>query len=306
MWTRNGEDLTTNAIQGATIDSKMIEVKGITKTYGKKQNTFRALNNVSLTIPDGASVAILGKSGSGKSTLMHIASGLDRPDKGEIIIDGKDILKFKTKEIDKFRAEKIGFIFQSFFVQANESVVNNVSLPLEIAQIPRNARKRRINKALKAVELSDKSKNKAMNLSGGQKQRLAIARAIVNDPKIIFADEPTGNLDSVTGETIENLLFSYNKDKGVTLIIVTHDPDLASKCDILVSIKDGKIESVKEQRRRKASAAAPVSTGKTGRGKTKTVPARASKSTTAGTAVRSGIGVSKARPKMGGSRKVIG
>ena len=277
MWTRHGEDLTTNAIQGATIDSKMIEVKGITKTYGKKQNTFRALNNVSLTIPDGASVAILGKSGSGKSTLMHIASGLDRPDKGEIIIDGKDILKFKTKEIDKFRAEKIGFIFQSFFVQANESVVNNVSLPLEIAQIPRNARKRRINKALKAVELSDKSKNKAMNLSGGQKQRLAIARAIVNDPKIIFADEPTGNLDSVTGETIENLLFSYNKDKGVTLIIVTHDPDLASKCDILVSIKDGKIESVKEQRRRKASAAAPVSTG-----------------------------VSKARPKMGGSRKVIG
>lgn len=224
----------------------MIEINGIFKTYGKKQNTFRALSDINLTIPDGASVAIVGKSGSGKSTLMHITSGLDRPDKGEIIIDGQNILKLKAREIDKFRAEKIGFIFQSFFVQANESVINNVSLPLEIAQVPRNSRKRRINKALKAVELSDKSKNKAMNLSGGQKQRLAIARAIVNDPKIIFADEPTGNLDSVTGERIEELLFGYNKQKGSTLIIVTHDSDLAKKCDMQVYLKDGKITSIEQ------------------------------------------------------------
>lgn len=225
----------------------MIEVKNVTKTYGKKQNAFRALKNVSLTIPDGASVAILGKSGSGKSTLMHAMSGLDRPEKGEVIIDGEDILQLKQRAVDRFRAEKIGFIFQSFFVQGNESVYDNVSLPLEIARVPRNKRKLRVMRALKAVELSDKVKSKARNLSGGQKQRLAIARAIVGEPKIIFADEPTGNLDSLTGAKVEELLFGYNRDKGVTLIIVTHDPELAAKCDMLVSIKDGEIESVEQK-----------------------------------------------------------
>ena len=225
----------------------MIEVKNVTKTYGKKQNAFRALKNVSLTIPDGASVAILGKSGSGKSTLMHAMSGLDRPEKGEVIIDGEDILQLKQRAVDRFRAEKIGFIFQSFFVQGNESVYDNVSLPLEIARVPRNKRKPRVMRALKAVELSDKVKSKARNLSGGQKQRLAIARAIVGEPKIIFADEPTGNLDSLTGAKVEELLFGYNRDKGVTLIIVTHDPELAAKCDMLVSIKDGEIESVEQK-----------------------------------------------------------
>lgn len=222
----------------------MIEVKNITKTYGKKQNAFRALDDVSLTIPKGTSVAILGKSGSGKSTLMHAMSGLDRPEKGEVIIDGENILQLKTKAVDRFRAEKIGFIFQSFFVQANESVADNVSLPLEIAGLPRSKRKSRVEAALEAVELSDKIKSKARNLSGGQKQRLAIARAIANEPQIIFADEPTGNLDSVTGDKVEQLLFNYNKNKGVTLIIVTHDSELASKCDMQVNIKDGRIESI--------------------------------------------------------------
>lgn len=225
----------------------MIEVKNVTKTYGKKQNAFRALKDVSLTIPDGASIAILGKSGSGKSTLMHAMSGLDRPEKGEVVIDGEDILKLKQKAVDRFRAEKIGFIFQSFFVQGNESVYDNVSLPLEIARVPQSKRKTRVGQALKAVELSDKIKSKAKNLSGGQKQRLAIARAIANEPSIIFADEPTGNLDSLTGAKVEELLFGYNRDKGVTLIIVTHDPELAAKCDMLVSIKDGEIESVEQK-----------------------------------------------------------
>lgn len=226
----------------------MIEVKNVTKTYGKKQNSFRALHNVNLTIPDGASVAILGKSGSGKSTLMHAMSGLDRPEQGEVIIDGENILKLKQKAVDKFRAERIGFIFQSFFVQGNESVYDNVSLPLEIARVPRSKRKARIQSALEGVELIDKIKSKAKNLSGGQKQRLVIARAIVNKPSIIFADEPTGNLDSATGEKVEEMLFGYNRDKGVTLIIVTHDEDLAQKCDILINIKDGRIESVKNRK----------------------------------------------------------
>ena len=225
----------------------MIEVKNVTKTYGKKHNVFTALDDVSLQVPEGASVAILGKSGSGKSTLMHTMSGLDRPEAGQVLIDGKDILRLKKKEVDKFRAEKIGFIFQSFFVQGNESVYDNVSLPLEIAGLPIGKRKARVQAALEAVELADKIKNKAKDLSGGQKQRLAVARAIANEPNIIFADEPTGNLDSLTGEKVEDMLFDYNKDKGVTLIIVTHDPELAAKCDMLVSIKDGKIESIKQK-----------------------------------------------------------
>lgn len=222
----------------------MIEVKNITKTYGKKDNTFVALKDVSCTMPTGASVAILGKSGSGKSTLMHIMSGLDRPTSGEIIVDGKNIFQLKQKEIDLFRSQTLGFVFQSFFVQANETCYDNVSLPLEISKIYFNKRSIMIKKALKAVELSDKSKSKARELSGGQKQRLAIARAIVNNPKILFADEPTGNLDSVTGGVVEDLLFNYSKQTGATLIIVTHDIDLAKRCDIQIRIKDGNIESI--------------------------------------------------------------
>ena len=220
----------------------MIELKNVTKVYGKKKNQFTALKNVSLTIPTGASVAILGKSGSGKSTLMHAISGLDKPQKGQVIIDGQDILQLKSKRVDEFRAKKIGFIFQSFFVQGNESVIDNVSLPLEIARLPRKKRAHKINAALKAVDLYDKRKNRAKDLSGGQKQRLAIARAIVSDPQIIFADEPTGNLDSETGAKVEELLFDYNKQKGVTLIVVTHDADLAKKCDHQIIIKDGRVE----------------------------------------------------------------
>lgn len=222
----------------------MIEVKNLSKTYGKKQNAFLALQEVSFTIPDGASVAILGKSGSGKSTLMHAMSGLDRPDKGEVIIDGEDILKLKQKQVDAFRSQKMGFIFQSFFVQANESCVDNVSLPLEIAKLLPSKRKEKIENALASVELLDKKKNRARDLSGGQKQRLAIARAIVNEPQVLFADEPTGNLDSTTGAHIEDLLFGYNRDKGTTLIIVTHDPELAAKCDMQIHIKDGQIDQI--------------------------------------------------------------
>ena len=222
----------------------MIEVKQVTKTYGKKQHEFQALKNINFTIPDGASVAIIGKSGSGKSTLMHAMSGLDRPETGQVIIDGVDILKLKRKAVDRFRSEKIGFIFQAFFVQANETTYDNVALPLEIARSPVRDRKKRIETALRLVELSDKVKEKAKNLSGGQKQRLAIARAIVTKPAIIFADEPTGNLDSATGEKVEQLLFGLNKKGGSTLIIVTHDPDLAKKCDIQIHVKDGSIEKI--------------------------------------------------------------
>ncbi|MFI5212440.1 MAG: ABC transporter ATP-binding protein [Candidatus Saccharimonadales bacterium] len=236
----------------------MIEVTHVTKTYGKKNNKFTALDDVTFTIPDGASVAILGKSGSGKSTLMHVMSGLDRPESGEIVIDGQNILQLKQKAVDTFRSSKMSFIFQSFFVQANESCYDNVSLPLEIADVPLGRRRAMIEKTLAAVELLDKKKSRARDLSGGQKQRLAVARAIVNDPRVLFADEPTGNLDSTTGEVIEDLLFAYNKTTGSTLIIVTHDPDLAAKCDLKIMIKDGKIESITERQAVQAATHSPL------------------------------------------------
>lgn len=222
----------------------MIEVRNISKTYGKKKNSFQALKNVSFKIPKGASVAIIGKSGSGKSTLIHAMSGLDAPEEGEVLIDGVNILSMKQKDIDKFRSKKMGFIFQSFFVQGNETCFENVSLPLEIAEEPIFRRKEIIENALKAVGLEDKIKTPARDLSGGQKQRLAIARAIANSPEIIFADEPTGNLDSITSAKIEKMLFEYNKNSRATLLIVTHDEELAEKCDIRIRIKDGKVEQI--------------------------------------------------------------
>ena len=221
----------------------MIEVKNITKIYGKKKNAFTALDRVSLNIEEGSSVAILGKSGSGKSTLMHAISGLDKPQKGRVLIDDEDILRLKPRATDRFRAQKMGFIFQSFFVEGGESCYDNVSLALETAGVVRIGRKKRIIEALEAVDLGDKIKSRAKDLSGGQKQRLAIARAIVGRPQILFADEPTGNLDSATSKVIEDLLFNYCKENNATLIIVTHDEDLAQKCQRVIHIKDGKIES---------------------------------------------------------------
>lgn len=239
----------------------MIEVTDINKTYGRKHNEFVALKDISLKIEDGISVAVIGKSGSGKSTLMHVMSGLDHPKSGTVVIDGQNIFTLKQKQIDSFRVNKIGFIFQSFFLEGNETVANNVNLPLEIANVPHSQRKERVRAALEAVELGDKAKNRARDLSGGQRQRLVIARAIVNNPSIIFADEPTGNLDSQTGEKIEDLLFGLNKERGVTLVIVTHDNELAAKCDMQIHIKDGMVQSVTQSKEK----VKPVHTKKGGK-----------------------------------------
>jgi putative ABC transport system ATP-binding protein len=223
-----------------------IEIKKVSKTYGKKAEKFLALDDVSLSIKKGDSVAIIGKSGSGKSTLMHAISGLDKPQKGEIIVDGKNILKLSKKQVDAFRNQTIGFIFQAFFIQPNETCYHNVELPLLIAGVPQSERSAKIKDALKKVDLINKINQKAGNLSGGQKQRLAIARAIVNKPSILFADEPTGNLDSNTGEKVEQMLFKLNKEDGVTLVIVTHDKDLAAMCNTVINIKDGKVQSIEK------------------------------------------------------------
>lgn len=228
----------------------MISLATVSKLYGKGSQSFQALSNVSCEIERGTSIAIVGKSGSGKSTLMHIMSGLDRASSGTIKVDGVDISLLRDKALDQFRAEKIGFIFQAFFIQANETCYDNVSLALEIAGVKGITRRRRIREALAAVDLEDKIEEKAGNLSGGQKQRLAIARAIVGRPSIIFADEPTGNLDSKTGDMIEKLLFRLNKERSVTLVIVTHDEDLARKCDSQILMRDGKLIRSKTRARK--------------------------------------------------------
>ena len=219
----------------------MITVTNLVKSYGQKASQFVALDDVSLQVKSGSTLAIVGKSGSGKSTLMHIMSGLDRPTSGKVAIDDVDLFSMKPKAMDEFRATKMSFIFQSFFVEANQTCYQNVMLPLEIAKVPRLKRKRLVLKALEAVELSDKAQNLAANLSGGQKQRLAIARAIVNQPSVLFADEPTGNLDSVTGDKIMELLFNLNKQLGCTIILVTHDSELAAQCAQQIKLKDGRV-----------------------------------------------------------------
>lgn len=222
----------------------MIELRGVSKTYGKKDSAFTALRNVELTIPSGATVAIVGKSGSGKSTLMHIMSGLDRPSEGSVIVDKRNLHTMKPKVMDQFRATEVGFIFQSFFVEAKQTCYYNVTLPLEIKGVGVAQRRKLAQQALEKVELLDKIDARARDLSGGQKQRLAIARAIVNKPQYIFADEPTGNLDSVTGEKIIDLLFDLNKELGSTLCIVTHDHELADRCQLQITLKDGEITKI--------------------------------------------------------------
>jgi putative ABC transport system ATP-binding protein len=216
-----------------------ISTNKLTRVYGKKENQFIALDDVNVSIKTAESVAIVGKSGSGKSTLMHLLALLDEPTKGSVNINGTDAHKLSSRQLDKLRNKSFGFVFQQFFLNGNDSVLNNVILPLKIAGIGRKERNRRGMQALAAVELDDKAGNKALNLSGGQKQRACIARALINDPSIIFADEPTGNLDSATGGKIEDLLFKLNKEKQITLIVVTHDPDLAARCDREIHIKDG-------------------------------------------------------------------
>ena len=219
----------------------LIEAKNIVKVYRDGASFFKALDKVSINIKKGESVAIIGKSGSGKSTLMHLLALLDKPNEGQILINGKDTALLKKKELNKLRNQTFGFVFQQFFMNPQDTVLENVILPLKIAGVPSKKRKEIAMKALEEVELADKFNNKASNLSGGQKQRVCIARAIANSPKILFADEPTGNLYSNTGDTVENLLFRLNKEQGITLIIVTHDEALANKCDRQIRIKDGKI-----------------------------------------------------------------
>ncbi|MCU1638981.1 MAG: transporter ATP-binding protein [Microbacteriaceae bacterium] len=226
------------------MNTPILSAQGIRKSYGRGSARFDALRGVSLDVNAGESIAIVGKSGSGKSTLMHLLALLDIPDGGRISVNGTDATKLSVKQVNQLRNEDFGFVFQQFFLTPNASVLDNVVLPLEIAGVSSKERKARGMAVLKQLELDDKAKNKAINLSGGQKQRVVIARALVNNPRVIFADEPTGNLDTATGSLVEDILFSLNKEQGITLVIVTHDVELAARCDRQIYIRDGLEEGI--------------------------------------------------------------
>lgn len=221
----------------------MIHVKNVNKTYKMGKETLKVLDNVNLKIEEGDFMAIVGPSGSGKSTLMNLIGGLDKPTDGHIYVDGKDISTFKDKEMSKYRNEKIGFIFQSFNLENTLTALENVMMPLMFAGVKEAIRKQKAQKALELVNLEDKLKHKPMEMSGGQRQRVSIARALVNNPYIVFADEPTGNLDSKNGKAIMELLHDLNK-KGYTIVMVTHNMEQAKEAKRIIKIIDGKIKEI--------------------------------------------------------------
>ena len=225
----------------------IIEVKDVWKTYTKLAAETHALRGVSLKIKRGDYIALLGPSGSGKSTLMHIMGCLDTPTRGEVFLDGKDVSKLSSDELALVRRDKMGFIFQSYNLINGFTAIENVALPLRFKGFLKSNAEEKARAMLKKVGLGDRMTHKPNELSGGQQQRVAIARALINDPEVILADEPTGNLDTKTGDEITKLVAKLNKEMGKTVLVVTHDPDLAKKADHHVLIKDGKIQLGREK-----------------------------------------------------------
>lgn len=226
--------------------SSILEVKNVKKTYYLGKVPVPALKGVTFSLQEGEFVAIFGPSGSGKSTLLHVMGGLARPDEGQVYIDGTDLYKLSSDELAEIRLRKLGFVFQFFNLFPRLTALRNVELPLALAGVPEEESIERAKEMLRLVGLEERMNHRPSELSGGEQQRVAVARALINNPRIILADEPTGNLDTKTGWEIVQLMKKLNKEKGQTFVVVTHDPHIAETANRMIFLKDGIIEAVKE------------------------------------------------------------
>lgn len=227
----------------------LIEVENVIKTYATGEAAFNALNDVSLNIDEGEFVAIMGSSGSGKSTFMNMLGTLDKPNSGSYHLDGIDVLNLDSDALSEIRNVKLGFVFQGFNLISRTSAIDNVELPMIYKGIDEETRHKKAKEALKIVGLEHRENHMPNQMSGGQQQRVAIARAIVNDAPIILADEPTGNLDTKTSIEVMNFFCELNEKHGKTIVLVTHEPDIAEYCKRVVRFKDGNIISDEVKRK---------------------------------------------------------
>jgi len=234
------------------VKKTILELKDITKEYRTGKSKFKALEGINLKIREGEFVSIMGPSGSGKSTLLHFLGFLDRPTKGEAYIEGRALSTMSSDDLADIRNNRIGFVFQSFNLAPTFSVAKNVELPLTISGKSKKERKERVTELLTLVGLLDKWNNLPSQLSGGEKQRTAMARALAQKPRIILADEPTGNLDSKSGKEILDRLHDLWKNHGMTVVMITHEPVVAAYAERTIYIRDGKIEADKKQKPRRA------------------------------------------------------
>ena len=228
----------------------LISAKNLTKKYGEAPNETIALENVSVEIKNGEFTAIIGPSGSGKSTLMHIMGCLDKPTEGEYFFRGREVSKLSDNSLAEIRNKQIGFVFQFFNLLPRTSAAKNAELPLLYAGVDKEERHKKALKLLSSLGLSQRVNSTPGQLSGGEQQRVAIARALINNPSVIFADEPTGNVDTKTSREIMKIFQSLNK-KGNTIIVITHDPEVANYASRIITVRDGKVESDKKMKRRK-------------------------------------------------------
>jgi putative ABC transport system ATP-binding protein len=224
-------------------EEKAVQLKDVWKIYRLGKVELVVLKGINLEIPKGDFIAIMGASGSGKSTLMYIIGCLDVPSRGKIFLGGRDISAFSENQLAQVRGKKIGFVFQQFNLLPNLNALENVMLPMVFQGVKDEERKERARNLLKAVHLENRFYHKPSELSGGERQRIAIARALANDPEVVLADEPTGNLDSATGKMIMEILTDLHRKGGRTIIVVTHDPNIAGYSQKIIQIKDGQITS---------------------------------------------------------------